>query len=192
MMKDTFKSLVMMSILPLIFISTSFEMALLAGLVMVVVTLAIKGLSLWLDTFVSKKIAVYSYILLSAALITVFSIIFQTFYSITELLGIYLSLILVNIAMMSESDEKVSFVTYLKMVGIGFGLLLIIGLLREILGTGAFKLGIFGLDAITIFDAKFAFSFLVNASGGYILAGIVFGVYQGIEFKSKEVDQHGV
>ena len=57
------------------------------------------------------------------------------------------------------------------MVGISFDYYLYSFTQRN-LRTGAFKLGI--LDLITIFDAKFAFSFLVNASGGYILAGIVF------------------
>lgn len=192
MIKDVYKSLIMLSILPLIYISTSFEMALLAGLVLLVVSLSIKALSLWLGHFVHPRIALYTYILLSAALVTIFTIIYGTFFSTNQLLGIYLSLILVNVSVIGNEEEPLEFMKHLWMSLIGFGILLVIGLLREVLGTGSFELSIFGLDAISIFDAEYGIGFLKEASGGYVLAGIIFAVVQGIQFKTKEVDHHVV
>ncbi len=192
MIKDVYKSMIMLSILPLIYISTSFEMALLAGLVLLVVSVSIKALSLWLGHFVSARIALYTYILLSAAIVTVFTIIYGTYFSTNQLLGIYLSLILVNVSVIGNEEQPLEFIKHIWISLSGFGILLVIGLLREVLGSGSFELSIFGLNAVSIFDAEYGITFLKEASGGYVLAGIVFAVVQGIQFKTKEVDNHVV
>lgn len=192
MIKDVYKSMIMLSILPLIYISTSFEMALLAGLVLLVVSVSIKALSLWLGHFVSARIALYTYILISAAIVTIFTIIYGTFFSTNQLLGIYLSLILVNVSVIGNEEQPLEFIKHIWISLSGFGILLVIGLLREVLGSGSFELSIFGLNAVSIFDAEYGITFLKEASGGYVLAGIVFAVVQGIQFKTKEVDNHVV
>ena len=192
MIKDVYKSMIMLSILPLIYISTSFEMALLAGLVLLVVSVSIKALSLWLGHFVSARIALYTYILISAAIVTIFTIIYGTFFSTNQLLGIYLSLILVNVSVIGNEEQPLEFIKHLWISLTGFGILLVIGILREVLGSGSFELSIFGLNAVSIFDAEYGIAFLKEASGGYVLAGIVFAVVQGIQFKTKEVDNHVV
>ncbi len=190
MIKDVYKSMIMLSILPLIYIATSFELALLSGIVLLVVSLSIKGLSLWLEKLVSKRIALYAYLLLSASLITVFTIIYGTYFSNTQILGIYLSLILVNAGVLGSDDAPLDFVKHLYVILIGFGVLLFIGLVREVLGSGSLTLSIFEVAPIKIFDAAYAIGFLKDPSGGYVLSGIIFAIVQGIEFKAKEVETH--
>lgn len=186
-MKNLVKSLILLSVLPLIFISKSLEAALISGLVLLVVTMIIKGLSLVVDKFIEGRFRNYTYIVLAAGIISVITIILGTYISTAELFSIYFALIIMNLDIVYNSEEKISVVKQLVISSLSLAVLIIIGLLREVLGTGTLTIALFNVEMIQIFDAKYAIGFLQQASGGFVLAGFVFGIINSFEIKKKEV-----
>lgn len=188
-MKQFIKSMILLSILPLIFVAKSFESALIAGVVLLVVTMAIKGLSLLVDKFVEGRFRSYTYIVLSAAIISILTIVLNTYIAQTELYAIYFALIILNVDLVYNAEEKVSVVKQLIISSLSLAALVIIGLLREVLGTGTLTIALFNVETIQIFASKYAIGFLQQASGGFVLSGFVFGIINSLDFiKVKEVD----
>lgn len=188
-MKQFIKSMILLSILPLIFVAKSFESALIAGVVLLVVTMAIKGLSLLVDKFVEGRFRSYTYIVLSAAIISILTIVLNTYIAQTELYAIYFALIILNVDLVYNAEEKVSVVKQLIISSLSLVALVIIGLLREVLGTGTLTIALFNVETIQIFASKYAIGFLQQASGGFVLSGFVFGIINSLDFiKVKEVD----
>lgn len=186
-MKNLIKSSIFLSILPLVIVATSLEIALISGLVLLLVTISIKGLSFVVDKFIEGRFRNYTYIVIAAGLISVLTIILGTYLSSTELFSIYFALIIMNLDLVYNPEEKTSFVNQLVKSLIALAILIVIGLLREVLGTGTLTISLFNLETIEIFKAKYAFAFLQQVSGGFVLAGFVFGIINSIEFKKKEV-----
>ncbi|VEU82997.1 Rnf-Nqr domain containing protein [Acholeplasma hippikon] len=187
-MKQFVKSMIILSILPLIFISTTFENALIAGLVLVVVTMAIKGLSLLIDKLAEGRFRTYTYVILTAGIVSLLNIILGTYISQTELYSIYFVLFILNVDLVYNPSEKVTAVKQLVISALSFVLIVFVGLLREVLGTGTLTIALFNVDTIQIFASKYAISFLQQASGGFVLAGFVFGIINSLDFiKVKEV-----
>jgi len=162
----------LLSIVPLIYIATSLEKALLAGIVLFVSSMLVKLASLALDKFVEGRFNLYAKLILIAAIIAALSIILSTYFNLDQIFSIYLALILFNVDMMHKDDNKMSVLGHLYTAISSFLLLVIIGFLRETLGTGAL---IIGETSIVLFNSKYALSFLNDAAGGFILAGFLYG-----------------
>lgn len=190
MEKHMMKSLVFLSVLPLIYISTSLEIALISGLVLVVLSLIIKGFSLLIVKFTTGRMTVYSYLLVTTAIISLTSIILGTFFNFGQLVPIYLSLLLFNSYIVDQGTgyRDLSFKNQLIILGVSFLLLIVIGFLREFLGTGSLYLSIFGMNKVQIFNEIYGIAILKENSGGFILSGIVFAVVNAVNF-NKEVQK---
>lgn len=186
-MRNLSKSMILLSILPLIFIATSIEIALISGIVLFVVTMIIKLLSLFVDKFVEGRFRNYTYIVLAAGIITVLTIILGTYISTTQLYSIYFALIIMNLDIVYNPDQKVNLVNQLIISVLSVVLLVVIGSLREVLGTGMITLSLLDVKEIVLFESKYAFAFLQQASGGFVLSGFVFGIINSINIKEKEV-----
>lgn len=185
MRKIDYKSLVFLSVLPLIFVSNSFEKGLFTGLILLVVSLAIKGLSYIVDKFSSDRFRIYTYLLIGTTIITILTIILKTFFVFEDMLFVYISLILLNVNIFNPSEE-ISFKDLSLVSLISFLLLIVIGGLREVLGTGQIEFINLGSKTFKLFNPKYGLAFLKEGSGGFILAGFVFGLLNLINLEKKE------
>lgn len=187
--KNIYKSFIFLSVLPLIYVSTDFESAFFAGLVLLVISMLIKAASLVVDKYADGMAAIYTYVILTAALISFLSILLNTYFTLNETVGIYLSLLLFSVGLMHQRTVTVSHKGQLIISVAAFGLLVLIGLLREVLGSGSLTIASFGLSTIELFDSAYAISFLRDSSGGFILAGVVLGLVNAINL-NKEVKEN--
>lgn len=181
------KHIIALSLIPLIYVLTSLENAIVAGLVLVVVTMIIKLLSLFINNMVEGRFRTYTYMILATALVTVISIILNTYFTTFELVTVYLALIILNIENVYEKKET-SVLKQLLISGITFVLIILIGLIRELLGTGTLTLAMFGLETITVFAKEFAIAFLTKNSGGFVVAGFIIAMMNTIDFKKESND----
>lgn len=158
-----------------------------------VTTLATSGLGMGLATtfvlicsnvvisliknFIPKQVRLPCFIVIIAGFVTFVSFMMQSYLpDLYKTLGVFLSLITVNCiilgrAEMFASKNKVvaSFLDGLGM-GVGFTLaLIVVGMLREVLGSGTF----FG---ISIGDWYEPMNFFVTPAGGFFIFGIVIAV----------------
>lgn len=184
MLRNDLKPYILLSILPLVYLANTLETALFMGLVYVLLALVVYFAGILIDKFSEGRIKLYIYIILAAGLITVTMTILNTYFTLNQFMGIYLALTLFVLPQLKTdalSKEKV--LPYVLMVGVGFILLLVIGFLREFLGTGSITLLAFGVETIQVFSREFAIAILTNASGGFILAGFIFAAVQAISFE---------
>src|SRR5690554_1772866 len=135
MRKIDYKSLVFLSALPLIYVSNTLEKALFVGVILLVVTMAIKGLTLLLNKYVEGRVALYSYLIIGAALLSILTIILNTYFILDEMIAVYLSLILLNSAIIKKDDEVLVLDQLLVSLA-SLLILIIIGGLREVLSSG--------------------------------------------------------
>lgn len=184
MLRNELKPYILLSILPLVYLANTLETALFMGLVYVLLALVVYFSGRLIDKFSEGRIKLYIYIILAAGLITVTMTILNTYFTLNQFMGIYLALTLFVLPQLKSdalSNEKV--LPYIFMIGVGFILLLVIGFLREFLGTGSITLLAFGVETVQVFSREYAIAILNNASGGFILAGFIFAAVQAISFE---------
>lgn len=135
-----------------------------------------------LKKVIPEKIRIASYIVIIASFVTIVEMVLKAYaVDIYNSLGLFIPLIVVNCiilgraeAFASKNSVGASFIDGLSM-GIGFTLALtILGTIREIVGNGTFlNIALFGenFQPATMF---------ILAPGGFIVFGIVLGVYNAI------------
>ncbi|MFA5692523.1 MAG: Rnf-Nqr domain containing protein [Acholeplasmataceae bacterium] len=185
MKKIDYKNLVFLSVLPLIFISNTFEKGLFVGFILLITSLIIKGLSYLINKYTSDRFRVYSYLLLTTTILSVFTIILKTFFVFDDLVFIYLSLIILNVNIFNP-NEDLKLLDQLLISLSSLLLLIIIGGLREVLGSGQIEFINLGSKTLKLFDSKYGITFLKDASGGFILSGFIFGLFNLIDLDKKE------
>ena len=184
MLRNDLKPYILLSILPLVYLANTLETALFMGLVYVLLALVIYFAGILIEKFSEGRIKLYIYIILAAALITVTMTVLTTYFTLNQFMGIYLALTLFVLPQLkSDALSKEKVLPYVLMIGVGFVLLLVIGFLREFLGTGSITLLAFGVETVQVFDRAYAIAILNNASGGFILAGFIFAAVQAISFE---------
>lgn len=187
MNKNNLKPFILLSILPLIYLANTLETALFMGLVYVVLALIIYAGGLFINKFSEGRMRSYAYILLTASIVTIIMTVLGTYFSLNQLMGIYLALTIFTIPQLRlETVEEKSIVDHGFMILVGFVALVLIGFLREFLGTGSISLLAFGVDTVQVFDAKFGIAILKDNSGGFILAGFIFAIINAIPFVKED------
>ncbi len=188
MEKNMIKSLVFLSVLPLIYIATTLEIALISVLVLVVLSLVVKGLSYVINKFTTERATVYSYLFVAAAMISLTSMILGTYFEFSQLVPVYLSLLLFNVVVIDQGKgyQQLGFKQQIIVLFGALGLLIVIGFLREFLGTGSIGFTAFGMNKVQLFNEIYAIAILKDNSGGFIISGILFAVVNAINF-TKEV-----
>lgn len=185
MRKIDYKSLVFLSALPLIYVSNTLEKALFVGVILLVVTMAIKGLTLLLNKYVEGRVALYSYLIIGAALLSILTIILNTYFILDEMIAVYLSLILLNSAIIKKDDEVLVLDQLLVSLA-SLLILIIIGGLREVLSSGQIEFVSLFTKTFKLFNPRYGITFFKDSSGGFILAGFVFGLFNLINLSAKE------
>lgn len=187
MNKNNLKPYILLSILPLVYLSNTLEIALFMGITFIMLAAIVYGAGLLIDKFSVGRMRLYTYILLVAVVITMTMTILNTYFSLNQFMGIYLALTIFTIPQLkAQTSEIQKPMDYLWVMLISFVALILIGFLREFLGTGSITLAAFGVDTIQVFASRFGIGILKDNSGGFILAGFIFAIIQAIPFVKEE------
>lgn len=160
---------------PALAVTMSAENGLGMGLATAFVLILSNGAISSLRNVIPSKVRIASYIVIIATLVSIVEILMKAyFFPLSEQLGIYIPLIVVNCIVLgraegfaSKNPPFISMVDGLS-VGTGYALsLTLIGSLREILGAGTwFGMSVFG-------DSFEPMAFLVSAPGAFVTIGIL-------------------
>ena len=130
-----------------------------------------------LARFIPDKVRIPSYIVIISAFVTIIQLLMQAFLpSLYETLGLFIPLIVVNCIVLGRAEAFANKNTVLDSacdglgIGLGFTLsLTVIGLVREILGSGsAFGWHFLGGDAVLVF---------VLAPGAFLVLGLLMALF---------------
>jgi electron transport complex protein RnfE len=127
---------------------------------------------------IPKKVRIASYIMVIATFVVIVELLMKAyFFSISEKLGIFIPLIVVNCIILGRAEAFASknpvYLSAADGLGIGLGFtmsLFTISALREILGKGMF------LGMNVMWDGFEPFSFMVEAPGAFVCLGILLGI----------------
>lgn|SRR5690554_548922 len=142
---------------------------------------------------VPDEIRIPVYIVVVATLVTLVEMLMEAFVpALYSSLGIWISLIVVNCIILGRAEAFASknnvVDSLLDAVGmsVGYtGVLIVISLIREFLGTGTIT--IWGELQLKIAEGKFFTDFFVNPPSAFIILGLLIGTATLINSKRKEV-----
>jgi electron transport complex protein RnfE len=131
-----------------------------------------------IKSLIPKKVRIASYIMVIATFVVIVELLMKAyFFSISEKLGIFIPLIVVNCIILGRAEAFASknpvYLSASDGLGIGLGFtmsLFIISTIREILGKGMF------LGMAVMWDGFEPFSFMVEAPGAFVCLGILLGI----------------
>lgn len=131
-----------------------------------------------IKSLIPKKVRIASYIMVIATFVVIVELLMKAyFFSISEKLGIFIPLIVVNCIILGRAEAFASknpvYLSASDGLGIGLGFtmsLFIISTIREILGKGMF------LGMAVMWDSFEPFSFMVEAPGAFVCLGILLGI----------------
>lgn len=138
-----------------------------------------------IKSIIPKKVRIASYIIVIATFVVMVELLMKAyFFSISEKLGIFIPLIVVNCIILGRAEAFASknpvYLSVADGLGIGLGYtlaLLLISSIRELLGYGT----ILGMQVM--WDSFAPFSFMVQAPGAFICLGILLAVINSIAKK---------
>ncbi len=182
---------------PTLAISTSAFNGLGMGVAATVVLVCSNALVSLLRRVIPDKVRIPAYVLIIATFVTLVEMLLRKFVpALYDALGIYLPLIVVNCIILARAEafastNKVgdSILDGLGM-GLGFTLaLILLGVIREFLGSGTFFVGSFG-DAefgVTLGDMPdYAMSVFVMPAGGFLTLGLVMAAINAISDRAEK------
>ncbi|MEE4240667.1 MAG: electron transport complex subunit E [Desulfopila sp.] len=163
---------------PALAITTSVENGLGMGLALAFVVTMSGGIISSLRNIIPAKVRIASYIVIIATLVSIVEILMKAyFFPLSEQLGIYIPLIVVNCIVLGRAEGFASknppLPSMVDGVSIGLGYTLsltIIGSIREILGAGSW----FGIPVFGEFFEPL--SFMVSAPGAFVTIGVLLGL----------------
>ncbi len=163
---------------PTLAVTTSVENAIgMGGSVVFVLTLSNMLISA-LRKVIPKEVRIAAYIVVIATFVVTVEILMKAFFfSLSQSLGIFIPLIVVNCIILGRAEAFAGKNGILLSaadglgIGIGFTLsLTALGALREVLGAGTFL-------GMPLFGAEFkAFAFMQQAPGAFVCLGLMLGV----------------
>ncbi|MGD2086629.1 MAG: electron transport complex subunit E [Candidatus Aminicenantes bacterium] len=163
---------------PTLAITTSVENGIGMGLATTFVLLFSNIIISSIKSLIPKKVRIASYIMVIATFVVMVELLMKAyFYSISERLGIFIPLIVVNCIILGRAEAFASknpvYLSASDGLGIGLGFtmsLFLISAIREILGNGTF------LGMQVMWDSFEPFSFMVQAPGAFVCLGLVLGI----------------
>lgn len=180
-------------------ITNKFESAIGMGIAFIFVMILSNVIVSLIRNFVPREIRIPIYIVIVATLVTVVEMLMEAFLpELFNSLGIWISLIVVNCIILGRAEAFASqngvFDSFLDAVGMGIGytgVILLLSLIREVLGTG--KITIWGDFVIKLTDqdnpAKFFTQFFVKEPAAFILLGFIIGFATLINTRKEKVSK---
>ncbi|MDH4158136.1 MAG: electron transport complex subunit E [candidate division Zixibacteria bacterium] len=174
---------------PALAVTSSVENGLGMGLAVIFVLVFSNMFIAMLRKFIPDKVRIASFIVVIATLVVIVEMTMKAFFfPLSQQLGIYIPLIVVNCiilgraeAFASRNPVLLSMVDGLS-VGVGFTIsLIVISSVREVLGAGTW----FGLRVV--WDGFEPFQFMVRAPGAFICLGVFLGLMNAYSRKRGEL-----
>ena len=180
---------------PTLAISTSAFNGLGMGVAATVVLVCSNALVSLLRKVIPDKVRIPAYVLIIATFVTLVEMLLRKFIpALYDALGIYLPLIVVNCIILARAEAFASTnkVGDSVLDGLGMGLgftlaLLLLGVIREFLGSGTFFVGSFGDAEFGVTLGKlpdYAMSVFVMPAGGFLTLGLVMAAINAISDKA--------
>lgn len=180
---------------PTLAISTSAFNGLGMGVAATVVLVCSNALVSLLRKVIPDKVRIPAYVLIIATFVTLVEMLLRKFVpALYDALGIYLPLIVVNCIILARAEAFASTnkVGDSVLDGLGMGLgftlaLLLLGVIREFLGSGTFFVGSFGDAEFGVTLGKlpdYAMSVFVMPAGGFLTLGLVMAAINAISDKT--------
>ena len=131
-----------------------------------------------IKSLIPKKVRIASYIVVIATFVVIVELVMKAyFFSISQQLGLFINLIVVNCIILGRAEAFASknpiYLSAADGLGIGLGFtlsLILISGIREILGKGTF------LGMQVMWDSFEPFAFMVSAPGAFVCLGLVLGI----------------
>ena len=170
---------------PTLAVTTSVTAAIGMGIAATVVLICSNVVISALRNVIPDKVRIPCYIVLIAGFVTIVQLVMQAYlYSLYQMLGVYLSLIVVNCIILGRAEmfarNNTVGASFLDALGMGIGFtaaLFIMGCIREFLGAGA----IFGVDVYsTVIDPVLIF---ILPPGGFFVFGVLIAIVNKISAK---------
>ena len=143
---------------------------------------------------IPNKIRIAAYIVVIAVFVTMFDLLLQAYVpALSEGLGVFIPLIVVNCiilgraaAFASKNGVLASAVDGLTQ-GIGYtAALVLMCVIRELLGSGTFGAGVFGVDGIRILPEQYPALLVILPVGGFLTLGCLIAFTQWLNGKLAE------
>ena len=145
---------------------------------------------------IPSKIRIAAYVVVIAGFVTIVDLLMQAYLpSLSESLGIFIPLIVVNCIILGRAEAFASknsvAASALDGVFQGMGYTIVLGIMcvvREFLGSGTFGGGILGVDGagIRILPEQFPAMMMILPVGGFLTLGVLIAVVQYFLNKSKK------
>ena len=163
---------------PTLAITTSVENGIGMGLATTFVLVFSNIIISSIKNLIPKKVRIASYIMVIATFVVMVELLMKAyFFSISEKLGIFIPLIVVNCIILGRAEAFASknpvYLSASDGLGIGLGYtmaLFLISAIREILGAGTF------MGMSVMWAGYEPFSFMVQAPGAFVCLGLVLGI----------------
>jgi electron transport complex protein RnfE len=131
-----------------------------------------------IKNLIPKKVRIASYIIVIATFVVIVELVMKAyFFSISQQLGLFINLIVVNCIILGRAEAFASknpvYLSAADGLGIGLGFtlsLILISSIREILGKGTF------LGMQVMWDSFEPFAFMVSAPGAFVCLGLILGI----------------
>ena len=128
-----------------------------------------------IKSIIPKKVRIASYIVIIATFVVIVELVMKAyFFSISQQLGLFINLIVVNCIILGRAEAFASknpiYLSAADGLGIGLGFtlsLILISSIREILGKGTF------LGMQVMWDSFEPFAFMVSAPGAFVCLGLI-------------------
>lgn len=145
---------------------------------------------------IPSKIRIAAYVVVIAGFVTIVDLLMQAYLpSLSESLGIFIPLIVVNCIILGRAEAFASKNSVAASVldgvfqGLGYTIVLVIMcVVRELLGSGTFGGGILGADGagIRVLPEQFPAMMMILPVGGFLTLGVLIAVVQYFLNKSKK------
>ena len=182
---------------PALAISNTVEGALGMGIMVVIVLAITNAIISMLRKVISDEIRIPAYILIIATVVTMMKMFVDAYAAaLASSLGVFIALITVNCIVLgrAEAFAKDNSVGKSILDGLGSGLgfmlaLLLIAVFREVLGTGAIKLGVllplpFEVT-LRLFPSEYGISMLIQPMGAYLIIGVLLATFVAYDNNKK-------
>ncbi|MGM5484290.1 MAG: electron transport complex subunit RsxE [Nanobdellota archaeon] len=177
---------------PFLAVSTSLNNSIGMGVAATFVLILSSTIISFIRNIIPKRVRIPVFIVIIASFVTIVSLVMQAYFpSLNEALGIYVPLIVSNCIIMGRVEAFASrnrpFKSILDAAGMGIGFtfsLLLIGGIREILGTGSLE--IFNMTLFTI-PMEPAMIFILPP-GALLTMGLLMGLFKHISNKKEATE----
>jgi Na+-translocating ferredoxin:NAD+ oxidoreductase subunit E len=183
----------LLGLCPTLAVSTSLDNAIGMTAAFTFVLLASNIIVSLLHNYVPNKVRIPVFIVIIATLVTIVDLMMQGFVpALSESLGIYIPLIVVNCIILGRAEAfasrngMVNSIGDALGIGTGFGVaILLISFIRQLLGTG--MIGVFGYSLFSIPGlSRSPISILMLPMGAFLVIGLLLALFRWIGVSSSE------